>query len=74
MLLGAEQYKLRFCAEMRRAQTVTLTRAGRPAGAVIAAELAARRGFDALPESVRDRAHPELLSRIRRVIPTSRRR
>ena len=74
MLLGAEQYKLRFCAEMRQAQTVTLTRAGRPAGALIAAELAARRGFDALPDSVRDRAHPELLSRIRRILPTSRRR
>ena len=74
MLLGAEPYKLRFCAEVRRAQTVTLTRAGRPAGALIAAEIAARRRFEALPESVRDRAHPELLARIRRVLPTSRRR
>ncbi len=74
MLLGTEAYKDRFCACRREAETVTLTRSWRPAGALIAAEFAARRAFDALPDSVSDRAHPDVLSRIRRLVPTSRRR
>ena len=74
MLLGTEAYKDRFCACRREAETVTLTRSWRPAGALIAAEFAARRAFDALPDSVSDRAHPDFLSRIRRLVPTSRRR
>jgi CelD/BcsL family acetyltransferase involved in cellulose biosynthesis len=69
MLLGDEAYKFRFCDSTRQVATSILTRPWHPSGAVVAADLAARRLAGRLPDGLRTR-----LGRFERVLPTGKTR
>jgi CelD/BcsL family acetyltransferase involved in cellulose biosynthesis len=69
MLLGDESYKFRFCEATRPVVTAVLTRPWSPAGAAVAADLAARRLAGRLPGGLKVR-----LGRLERLLPTGRRR